>query len=343
LEEAAEDSVIFENLEQILVAANRAGELVKQILAFSRKSEKQKKPVYIGGIVGEVLKMLRSTMPTTIEIRADIDEKAGLVLANATQLHQVIMNLCANAGHAMGEEGGILEVSISDVDIKSNGFARDLEPGEYLRLTVKDTGHGMPPGVLQRIFEPYFTTKKPGEGTGMGLSVVHGIIKSHGGDINVQSEPGKGTRFDIYLPISKQKTITAARSGVAAGGGTEHILFVDDEKDLVEMGKQMLQKMGYTVTVRTSSIEVLEAFRQNPEKYDLVITDQAMPNMTGTQLTQELTSIRPDIPVILCTGFSESVNKENYKAMGIRSFLLKPIIKKEMARVIREVLTEPAQ
>lgn len=192
--------------------------------------------------------------------------------------------------------------------------------------------------VMERIFEPYFTTKKQGEGTGMGLSVAHGIIKSLGGDITVSSEVSKGTIFEIFLPLLENAPIQGSIPQENIHGGTEHILYVDDEKDLAEMGKQMLEKMGYIVTVRTSSVEVLEAFRQDPHKYDLVITDQTMPNMTGTQLTRELLQIRPDIPVILCTGFSESVNKENFKALGIKSFVMKPIIKKEMARIIREVL-----
>jgi PAS domain S-box-containing protein len=329
----------FENLQQVLAAANRASELVKQILAFSRKSEREKRPVYISQIAREVLKMLRSTLPTTVEIHSNIGEKTGLVMANPTQIHQVIMNLCTNAGHAMRDTGGILEVSLRETDVNSDSINdSELNSGRHLLLTVKDTGHGMKPEILERIYEPYFTTKKIGEGTGMGLSVVHGIIKSHGGTIRVTSEEGKGTAFDVLLPLSKQTTIQENTVVETTDGGNEHILFVDDEKDLVDMGKQMLEKMGYKVTIRTSSIEVLEAFRQNPDKYDLVITDQTMPNMTGIQLTRELLSIRPNIPVILCTGFSEAVNKENFKTMGIRSFVMKPIIKKEIARIIREVL-----
>ncbi|MCP5052782.1 MAG: response regulator [bacterium] len=339
LDDIREDTIAHENLKQVLAAANRAGDLVKQILAFSRKSEKEKRPVYVGQIAGEVLKMLRSTLPSTIEIRGDIDEKAGLVMANPSQIHQVIMNLCTNAGHAMRGGAGILEVSMKEVRLKNDVLTHgELPAGHYLQLAVKDTGHGMGPGVVERIFEPYFTTKGPGEGTGMGLSVVHGIVMSHGGEITVESTAGAGTTFRVYLPLTE--TVTAPRKALesAVDGGSENILFVDDEKDLVDMGRQMLEKMGYSVTVRTSSIEVLEAFRQTPEKYDLVITDQTMPNMTGAQLTRELIKIRPDIPVILCTGFSETVNKENYKAIGVRAFVLKPIIKNEMAKIIRQVL-----
>ncbi len=339
LEETEEGSIQHENISQILVAANRASELVKQILAFSRKSEKEKRPVYVGQIVNEVLKMLRSTLPTTIEIRSQINVKAGLVMANPTQIHQVIMNLCTNAAHAMKEGGGTLDIRLDEIELHPNRLEqRELALGKYLQLTVKDSGHGMKPSIMERIFEPYFTTKKHGEGTGMGLSVAHGIIKSLAGDIVVQSEVSKGTTFDIFIPLLENATFPAAIPQENTQGGTEHILYVDDEKDLAEMGKQMLEKMGYSVTVRTSSVEVLEAFRQDPFKYNLVITDQTMPNMTGTQLTRELLQIRPDIPVILCTGFSESVNKENFKALGIRSFVMKPIIKKDLAKIIREVL-----
>lgn len=351
LEEAQKNTIVYENLDQILAAANRAGELVRQILAFSRKSEKQKKPVYVSQITGEVLKMIRSTIPTTIDIKSDVPEKTGLILANPTQIHQVIMNLCTNAGHAMRDKGGVLEITLKHINLDGsatgssagNAIARELKPGKYLEIKVTDTGHGMNQDVIERIFEPYFTTKKPGEGTGMGLSVVHGIIKSHGGEIDVVSEPDKGTSFTIYLPLTKYSAAAMAETKPkeTGGGGGEHILFVDDEKDLVDMGKQMLEKIGYTVTVRTSSVEVLETFKENPGKYDLVITDQTMPNMTGIQLTRELIKIRPDVPIILCTGYSESVSKENYRAMGIRSFLMKPIVKKEMARIIREVLSEP--
>jgi CheY-like chemotaxis protein len=240
----------------------------------------------------------------------------------------------------MRETGGALSVSVKEIDLDPDTFnGGEPAAGRYLQLSVGDSGHGMKPGVIERIFEPYFTTKKTGEGTGMGLSVAHGIVKSHGGDITVRSEVGKGTTFDVYLPLSENSMAPRVSRAETVHGGTEHILFVDDEKDLVDMGKQMLEKMGYKVTVRTSSVEVLEAFRRNPRKYDLVITDQTMPNMTGTQLTRELLTIRPDIPVILCTGFSESVNKENFRAMGIRSFVMKPIVKNEIAKIIREVLS----
>jgi len=340
VEETAPGSVAHENLTQVLAAANRAGELVKQILAFSRKTEKGKRPLYVSQIAEEVLKMIRSTLPSTIQITSHITQKSGLIIGNPTQIHQVIMNLCVNAGHAMRESGGTLHIALKEIRLEVDNFSSTLTSGDYLQLSVTDTGHGMTAEVMDRIFEPYFTTKKTGEGTGMGLSVVHGIVKSHGGEIAVTSEPVKGTTFDIYLPLTKNSPASGVKTQTQTNGGCEHILFVDDERDLVEMGKQMLEKMGYQVTISTSSIEALEIFNNSPLQFDLVITDQTMPLMTGTQLTRELLQIRPDIPVLLCTGFSESVNKENFRNMGIGSFIMKPIIKKELAHIIRELLAE---
>jgi PAS domain S-box-containing protein len=345
LEDLAANTLQHQNLKQVLAAANRAGDLVKQILAFSRKNEEEKRPIYIVHILKEALKMLRSTLPATIEIRSSFDEKAktGLVMADPTQVHQVIVNLCTNAGQAMRDDGGVLEVSLNETvsdpkKIKTGG----LQPGKYMKLTVSDTGNGMEPMVLERIFEPYFTTKKPGEGTGLGLSVVHGIVKTHRGEITVASTPGKGTTFNVYFPVTDAVTEPPSKSLEVVPGGSEHVLFVDDEKSLAEMGKHMLERLGYNVTVRTSSVEALEAFRKAAGRFQLVITDQTMPNMTGIQLTQQLIDIRKDIPVILCTGFSEAVNTGNFKALGIRAFVMKPIIKKDIAKIIRQVLDNPS-
>jgi CheY-like chemotaxis protein len=287
--------------------------------------------------------MLRSSLPTTIEIKSRIEENQGLVMANPTQVQQVIMNLSTNAAHAMRENGGVLEITLKEMIIKDNEdepMELNLASGRYQLMTVKDTGHGMTPGIMERIFEPYFTTKRPGEGTGMGLSVAHGIVKSHGGEIKVFSEPFKGTTFHVYLPVTEDVKEPPIEKGKPVTGGSERILFVDDDNSLAEMGKLMLEKLGYKVTVRTSSIEALEVFRKGPNKFDLVITDQTMPNKTGTQLTRELLRIRPDIPVILSTGFSETVNKENFKSLGIRAFVMKPIVKNDIAKTIRKVLEE---
>jgi CheY-like chemotaxis protein len=264
-------------------------------------------------------------------------------MANPTEVQQVIMNLFTNAAHAMREDGGGLEITLKEMIIENNEdnpLGLNLAPGRYQLMTVKDTGHGMTPRIMERIFEPYFTTKRPGEGTGMGLSVVHGIIKSHGGEIGVFSEPFKGTTFHVYFPTADDVKEPIIKKTPPIIGGSERILFVDDDNSLAEMGKLMLEKLGYNVTVRTSSIEALEVFRKTPNKFDLVITDQTMPNKTGTQLSRELLRIRPDIPVILSTGFSETVNKENFKALGIRAFVMKPIVKNDIAKIIRKVLEE---
>jgi PAS domain S-box-containing protein len=343
LEEIPEQESQHQNLKQVMAAARRGEEMVKQILAFSRKSEEEKKPVHIDHILEEALKMLRSSLPTTIEIKSQIEGTLGLVMANPTQIQQVIMNLSTNAAHAMRENGGVLEITLKEITIKENEnelMEFNLAPGRYQLMTVKDTGIGMTPGIMERIFEPYFTTKRPGEGTGMGLSVVHGIIKSHGGEIRVFSEPLKGTTFHVYFPVAEDIKEPTIKKDRPIMGGSERILFVDDDNSLAEMGKLMLEKLGYKVTVRTSSIEALEVFRKTPNKFDLVITDQTMPNKTGTQLTRELLRLRPDIPVILCTGFSETVNKENFKALGIRGFVMKPIVKNDIAKIIRKVLEE---
>ena len=316
--------------------------LVQQILAFSRQSEQERKPVNPGIIFKEVLKLLTSTLPSTIEISQYIRTDTGTVLADPTQIHQILMNLCTNAAHAMQESGGMLKVTLTDVDISAGDSEQhpDLNPGPYVNLTVSDTGHGMDRELMERIFDPYYTTKKTGEGTGLGLSVVHGIVKSYGGAIKVQSEPGKGSSFEVYLPrIEYPKDLPETEELKALPMGAEQILFVDDEEVLANTGQAMLERLGYKVAVRTSSVEALEAFRAQPEKFDMVVTDQTMPNMTGVELTKELRQIRPDIPIILCTGYSEMIDEEKAKEMGI-SFVLKPIVMSEIANTVREVLDQ---
>jgi CheY-like chemotaxis protein len=339
--EAPEDSVARSNLAQVLKAANRAKGLVNQILTFSRQSEQERKPLKIQPIIKEALKLLRASLPSTIEITQNIDKESGAILADPTQIHQVIINLCTNAYHAMREKGGVLEVILTEVDADSTDltFNPDLSPGPYLRLTISDTGHGMDRIVMERIFDPYFTTKDLGEGTGMGLAVVHGIVRSHSGDITVYSEPGKGTTFHVYLPrIDTGAIAPETVSTEPAPKGKERILLVDDEEQIVLMVRQMLEGLGYHVTARTSSVEALGAFRAKPEKFDLVITDQTMPNMTGAELAQKLMGIRADIPIILCTGFSEVITEDKSKAIGIREYVMKPVIRSEIAKTIRRVL-----
>lgn len=328
-----------QKLAQVLAAGDRAKEMVRQILAFSRKGEKEQRPVMLDEVVNEAFILLRSTLPTTIEIRPNFGEKLRPVMANPTQIHQVIMNICTNAAHAMREAGGILEIALKEIELNPLSIkSKHLEPGIYQQLTVSDTGHGMTGEIKKRIFEPYFTTKRKGEGTGMGLAVVHGIVKNHGGEISVYSEPGKGTTFHVFLPVTQTETNIGIESVEDIQGGSECILFVDDESNLAEMGKQMFESLGYKTESRTSSIEALEAFRSSPDKFSLVITDQTMPNMTGLQLAKEIREIKPGMPIILCTGFSESVNEENFRSMGISAFVMKPVVRKEIARIIREVL-----
>jgi len=327
-------------MDKVFKASERARDLVKQILAFSRQGGEEIKPVQIHLIVNEILKLLRPTLPTTIEIRQNITS-TGTVMADPTQIHQVIMNLCTNAYHAMQEKGGVLEVSLTDVELDSDYTAKHLDthPGPYLKLTVSDTGHGMEKKVLNRIFDPYYTTKEKTGGTGMGLAVVHGIVKSHGGVISVYSEPGKGSTFNVFLPRTESaEGVVEPEEIIPLPTGKERILFIDDEPFIVDIGKGMLEHLGYTVVTRTSPIEALEAFKAQPDKFDLVITDMTMPKMTGDELAKELMAIRPDIPIILCTGFSELINEEKAKAMGIRAFVMKPVVQREMANAVRKAL-----
>jgi len=340
LDDLPEESAVRDNLEQIQPCVNRAGKLVKQILTFSRKDqqEQEKEPVQISSIIKEVLGMLRSSLPATIKICRKIHTDSSMVLADPTQIHQVLVNLCTNASHAMRDAGGLLEVSLKDVNLESEIRIEDehLGRGPYVKLSVSDSGCGMEKEVLERIFEPFFSTKKPNEGTGLGLSVVHGIIKSHDGAIAVSSTPGEGTTFDILLPKIESGEIQEPQSSQSTTREREVILLVDDEEMMVDVTRQILERLGFDVVAKTSSIDALEAFQEEPDEFDLVITDQVMPNMTGTQLAGKLISIRPDIPVILCSGFPENVCPEELK--GIKEFIAKPISKQEIATIIRTVL-----
>ena len=335
------DSVARGNLRELLKAAERARGLVQQILTFSRQGEQERKPIRIQPIIEEALKLLRASIPSNIEIIREIVEECGAIEADPTQIHQVMMNLCTNAYHAMRDKGGELKVALGEGNIhgSTGGFDLNLNPGPHLILTVSDTGHGMEHELMEKIFDPYFSTKGPGEGTGMGLSVVHGIVRSYGGDIRVQSLLGKGTSFIIYLPrVGRCPGVAEAISIEPAQGGREHILLVDDEEQIVRMVKQMLERLGYEVTARTSSVEALEAFRVQPERFDLVITDQTMPNMTGAELARKLLRIRPNLGIILCTGFSELITEEKAKAIGIHGYVMKPVVRSEIAGAIRAVL-----
>ncbi|MFH0729561.1 MAG: PAS domain S-box protein [Pseudomonadota bacterium] len=342
LEDLPAKTPIRENVKGIHKAAKRARDLVKQILSFSRQSDHQKMPVNFQQILKEVMKLSRATIPSNIKIHSDIQYDCGLIMSDPTQLHQIAMNLITNAYHAVEEAGGEISVRLKETELPSDDLApRSLPSGKYAVLTVSDTGHGIAPSVMNRIFEPYFTTKEHGKGTGLGLSVVYGILKEHGGDIRVYSETGKGAAFTVYLPVM-EKTTESTMPDVAAvyETGTERILLVDDEEAIARLETQLLERLGYRVTARTSSADALEAFEANPSAFDLVLTDMTMPNMTGTQLAAKLFSIRPDIPIVICTGFSEKTSEEKAKANGINGFLMKPVVKSEMAKMVRKVLDE---
>ncbi|MCK5100243.1 MAG: response regulator, partial [Desulfobacteraceae bacterium] len=342
LEDVSEDSPLRTSLDEIYIAALRARELVKQILTFSRQDNNELKLMKMQRIIKEALKLIRSTIPTTIAIKQDIQTDCGVIKADPTQIHQIIMNLATNAYHAMEETGGELKVGLKEIKLSENDLiAPDITPGVYACLTIADTGAGMDKTLTEKIFDPFFTTKEQGKGTGMGLSVVHGIVLSMNGAIRVYSEPGKGTEFHIYLPVvnnSSEKQEFQTEELIQSG--TEHILLVDDEKIIITMEKHMLERLGYQVTSHTSSVEALEAFRASPDKFDLVITDMAMPNMPGDKLSDKLTEIRPDIPVLLCTGFSEVMSEKKAISLGIKGFLLKPIVMHDLSMKIREVLDE---
>ncbi len=328
------------NIKGIIQAVDRARGLVRQVLSFSRQESEEKQPLQMHTILKEALRLLRASLPTTIDIQQNI-ARCGAVMANATQIHQILMNLCTNAGHAMREGGGVLDVSLSEVEIRAGDLADYLEmkPGTYVRLTVSDTGHGMPAEVLERIFEPYFTTKKEGEGTGMGLSVVHGIVKGHNGDIKVYSEQGKGTTFNVYLPCIEAKAQTddsPVADQIPKGSG--NVLLIDDEEKIIEVMVQMLEYLGYSVTSFTDSPEALDSFRKNPDFYDIIITDMTMPGMTGDILARHVHAMRPGLPILLCTGYSRSVSRDQAKALGIQEFLMKPPTIGELARTVQRAL-----
>lgn len=340
LAKADKDSRQHYHLEQVLAAGNRAADLIKHILSFSRQKEQEKKPVEIASVVKEVLKMLRSTLPSTIEIKTRASVNEGIVLADPTEIYQVLMNLCTNASQAMTDKVGLIEVSIDEVmiDVREIQHYPGLQPGGFVRLCISDNGSGIKPDLLDRIFEPYFTTKEIGQGTGLGLATVHGIVKSHGGMVNVYSEQGHGTTFNVYLPAIEADTGAGAEMEAVIPGGSERILMVDDEISVLNSGKEMLESLGYSVDSRISSLEALESFRKAPFKYDLVITDQTMPKMTGMELARELIRMQPNIPIILCTGFAAGLDEDKARDSGIRELLMKPVLLRQMADTVRKVL-----
>jgi len=342
LEDLPAGSIERENAEEIFRAGQRGSDLVKQILAFSRQSDHKMVPTRVQPILKEVLKLSRSTIPSYIDIQQQIQPDCSMIMADPTQIHQVAMNIITNAYHAMEDKGGQMTVQLKQVELMDSDCAeKNLAPGKYALLSFSDTGHGISDEGLNRIFEPYFTTKEQGKGTGIGLAVVYGIVKEHRGNIEVHSEIGKGSTFDVYLPLlHRAQRAEAAKRVEDCTGGNERILLVDDEAPITKLEKQMLERLGYKVTTRTSSLDALEAFKIDPNLFDLVISDMSMPGMTGDRLARELIAIRPDIPIIICTGFSERLNQEKAAALGVKGFLMKPIVKAEMAKTVRKVLDE---
>ncbi|MGD8611762.1 MAG: PAS domain S-box protein [Desulfobacterales bacterium] len=335
------DTEVRQNLKEIFNASKHARDMVKQILAFSRQNKQERKPIQVAHIVKEALKMLRASLPSTISIQQNIEKNTGIIEADPTQIHQVLMNLCTNAAHAIDEKDGVLEISLANVDLDHPAATEfpDLYPGSFLKLSVSDTGNGIAPEALPHIFNPYFTTKEKGEGTGLGLAVVQGIIKSLNGAITVDSKVGEGSTFNVYLPTIKRELAEEEEMPKPLPMGYERILLVDDEQPLVEIGKQMLERLGYRVDTRTSSIEALNLFKANPDRFDLVITDIVMPNMSGDKLADEMMGIRPDIPIVLCTGYSEKFTRQHASDMGIECFLMKPLVMQDLAGTVRRALT----
>jgi CheY-like chemotaxis protein len=333
-----------EYLREILKASHRAKDLVNQILTFSRQTEQEGTPIQMSTIIKEVTKQFQATLPKTITARTVFRSENDVVAASPTQLHQIMMNLCTNAIHAMRETGGTLEIATANFVHRrreKSGYPA-LESGRYLRVSVRDTGIGMNEATMERIFEPFFTTKASGEGTGMGLAVVHGIVSSLKGSISVESKPGEGSAFHVVLPVVERARIEEKEDTTPLPTGHETILFVDDEKDIVKMQAHMLSSLGYRPVLANSGEEALRLFRMNPDRYGAVITDQVMPGMVGTELAKALLAIRPDVPIILCTGFSESVTPEQVRELGIKEFMLKPIVMRQLAEALRRVLAPVA-
>ncbi|MBF0528548.1 MAG: PAS domain S-box protein [Deltaproteobacteria bacterium] len=329
-------------LSQIHLAGRRATDLVKHILSFSRQTEQQRIYIQVSLLIKEALKLIRASIPTTIEIKQRFKDIDSVVFADPTSIHQIVMNLCTNAAHAMEEKGGILSVNLEKVTVAPDflGGNSELSAGNYVKLSVSDTGSGIKPEIMDRIFDPYFTTKGPGKGTGLGLAVIHGIVHSLKGAITVDSEPGKGTTFSVYLPKAEHAELSGEYSTELLECGSERILFVDDEAPLADMGQRLLERLGYRVITKTSSLEALELFKAKPTDFDLVITDHTMPQMTGMELAKELLTVRPDIPIIICTGFSHQVSEKNVLDIGIKKFIRKPLLINTIAQAIREVLEQ---
>ncbi|MBT3906125.1 MAG: response regulator [Rhodospirillaceae bacterium] len=339
LDDVGKDSQTYEDLNHVLKAAQRCKNLVEQILTFSRLDEQELKPIKLPIIVHEVLNLLRGSLSPNIQIKYDINPTCPATLADPSQIHQVLMNLCTNSAIAMEPDGGILEVNLDVINVGSEKANKNLllAPGEHIRLSVKDTGCGMDNAIIQRAFEPFFTTRS-GKGTGMGLSVAHGIIINHKGQITVESELGKGTKFEIFLPTAELAIEPESSGDEIAKVGKGRVLFVDDEEEICLMAKQMLERLGYEVTLWLNSRDALEDFQSDPIAYDIAITDFTMPNLDGIQLANEIATIRPGMPVILISGFSEVISEQDMLEAGIRESIMKPMRPRDLSAAIWRVL-----
>ncbi len=341
-ESSSEGSLAARDLDQVLAAGNRAKDLVEQILAFSRQTKTKMISIQPAILVKETIKLLRASIPTTISIKQDIDMHCAPILADPTKIHQILMNLCTNAFHAMEEDGGTLTISLRKKVLSQKDLVTEpgIQPGNFVQLVIGDTGAGIRSELLKKIFEPYFTTKEPGKGTGLGLAIIHGIVTSYGGFISCESKVNEGTVFTINLPASAEQSIPETKPAEAISAGTEHILLVDDEQMLADLGQTMLERLGYTVTVQIDSLEAFRVFENQPDAFDLVITDQTMPGMTGIDMAQRMLRIRPGLPIILCTGYGSPPLQEKVTSLGIKGFALKPMTMKGMTALIRKVLDE---
>ena len=340
LEETASDTSMHQTLTQVLKAANRQKNLIKQILSFSRRSEQRLIPMEVSPLLMETLELLRSSLPRTIKIKQHIDAPSDIILGDPTQIQQIIMNLFKNAADATGPLSGTIEVRLENINLDTSPAQPEIKAGKYIALTVKDTGNGMTPEVMDKIFEPFFTTKDAGKGSGMGLSVVHGILKHHGGTITVESVPGKGSRFMVYLPLTdeepQRETQSPERAVTAQGLGK--VLLIDDEELILISIQNALRRIGYEVVSVNDGLQALKLFTKNPGKFDLIITDLTMPHMTGIELAGKLKDIRPDIPIILCTGFNDAIYEEEAKAFGFKGLLVKPASTNELKTAISRAL-----
>lgn len=340
LEDLPEGNPTHGNLEDIKAAGLRASDIVQQLLSFSRNSDPKLTLISTLETTRDTLKFLRSMLPSSIDLQSHLPDTDMTILANHVQIGQVLINICTNAFQAMEETGGILSVTVSTTSIEEGSIKHfpDLLPGKYADITIKDTGPGIDPDIAERIFDPYFTTKAVGNGSGLGLSVVLGIVRNHGGAINMESRPGEGSTFRVLLPVAAGKPIVETKAPDETPRGNETILFVDDEVALVNMTRMMLERLGYTIETRTDPEDVVTLFRETPDRFDLLITDMTMPQMSGVRLAEQLRAVRKDIPVIICTGHSPLINEENAGDLGINAFIMKPIVGSDLAKTIRRVL-----